>query len=205
MKKIALLIAVLVSAVSGAMAQDAETKDSVYVVKDGAVVGAYEIADGDYITFTRPEADEWHIVKDSVKFYTTIYSYVNYSAIWQNGDKNEFAIENFLGTGTSLYYYIAPSDSATFNASDPTTWKGQFIPTSPVVESEAWGYPWYDFYTNSESYSFTDTTNNVVYDSFGFYGADYSIVDATYNYLYMFAYITIDNTTKSGYLYGVWK
>lgn len=206
MKKIALLFALFAGVFTTAMAQEeTAAKDSVFVVKGDSVVGAYEIADGDYVTFARPEADDWHIVKENVKFYTQLYSYVNYSNIWQNGTKNEFAIDNFLGSNVSLYYNIVPTDESTFDATNSTTWAGGLVFTDPVVVGESWGYTWYGFYPSSESWSWTDAANNVTYDAFGFYGDDYAAIDASYNYLYLFGYFTVGGTQQAGYLYGVWN
>lgn len=56
MKKIFLTLALAASFFTSASAQTAETKDSVYVVKNGVVVGAYEVGTQvDCLTFNKPD------------------------------------------------------------------------------------------------------------------------------------------------------
>lgn len=205
MKKIALLAMILLGSTSMMMAQETETetKDSVFLVKNGEVVAAQEISEGDYVTFARP-TDAWHVVKSGVKFYTyyNALGYNNYSNLWQNGSTNEFAIDDFLGSGTSLYFTVEDED---WDGKSWETLAGNITPTSPVVTDTSSGYTMYHFYPNSESWSWTDATNEVTYTSVWIYGDGYSVINAADSYLCL----SIDRSVNDGdsafsYLYGVW-
>lgn len=207
MKKI-LLIAISLLGAFTAQAAETASNDSVYVVKNGAVVSAHEIAEGDYVTFTRPES-AWHVIKKNASFYTYnngayTFPYTNTSDIWQDGTENSYAIENFLGSGDFFYFSIAPSDSATFVTTDISTWAGEFVPQSNVSSSESFGYTYYNYYSTSgetSSWSWTDATNGITYNSFGFYGAPYS--DVASSCISIGGYIQIDGGESTWtYLYG---
>lgn len=208
MKKIALFAAMILCAVTTAMASNAEASDSVFVVKYGEVVGKYEITEGDYITFTRP-TDTWHVVKKTVTFDCRNYDgtaaneYTWTTSLWQYGTENSFYIENFLNSGSGMYFKIDQNSNVTFDGKDPSTWYGNFVPTSNVYESTSYGSAYYNYYTNSASYYWDDTANGLTNTQFAFYGSGYSKVEGSKGYFYLGGYLGDSNTFIN--LYGSWK
>lgn len=195
----------------GAMAQDTTSKDSVYVVKDGSVVGAYEIAEGDYITFTRPA--EWHnvITEASTYFYYNgayTYDYTYKTTIQQQGTQNYFYVDNFLNSNAGFFFKIQntdgtyPDEIADINAVD-----GIFapVPNEGVDVSDYGTWSWCAFYVGS-SWGWTDAVNNVTYDSFGFYGGNgYATFKGTSKYIEILCYPTVGGKSQYSTLYIDWR
>lgn len=209
MKKFFLAIAMLAGMFTSAMAQEAsETKDSVYVVKGNYVVGSYEVGtDIDYVTFVKPE---WKVLKEGVSTYLYNGTY-NVNAtyktnIWQLGNENRYYIEDVLGSGVGAYFTITVADSAatTFKASDMSTWKGA-IKFNDYFDCTDYGTYAMDYFLpgidSENSYTWTDATNNVVYDYLLLYGdyEGYSKIED--NFMWAYGYVSISSGGTSGYTY----
>ncbi len=94
MKKILFLLALIVCAING-MAQDA-AKDTLYVVKDGKVVGSYIVGeDVDWLTFKAPDVNPG-------------YNFVKFG-------ESEYALKSAVIKKQGNYYllYISPSEGLT--------------------------------------------------------------------------------------------
>ncbi len=95
----------------------------------------------------------WIKVVDQAQFYYSSGMFPSvYSDIYELEGQNRFRIDNFLGSGIDLEYYIIAKDAETgdfttdaFNANDRTTWNGIFMPlTHAYTATDTGGYQyWY--------------------------------------------------------------
>lgn len=202
----------IVCAVSGAMAQDETTaKDSVFVVIGDSVAGAYAISDGDYVTFTRPA--EWHyVVKDAPTYYyynnAYTWNYTYKTSIQQLGTQNYFYVEDFLNSGTGFTFKLKTTDGTTPDEiADINTFDGYVSPVNEEgVSVEDYGsWTGCTYYTNS-SWGWTDTTNDVTYDSWYFYGdSSYANFVGKSKYIEIVCYPTIGGKGSYSTLYIDWR
>lgn len=130
MKKIFMALAFAASILTPASAQTTETKDSVYVVKNGVVVGAYEVGtDVDCLTFNKPDTPvagnfaQYGSIKEELKSAIVIKQqglvYVLASTVEGQTDYDEL-------TEAGNYLFVAIPESLV----------GQEIKMSEYVESD---------------------------------------------------------------------
>lgn len=95
----------------------------------------------------------WIKVVDQAQFYYSSGMFPSvYSDIYELEGQNRFRIDNFLGSGLDLEYYIIAKDKETgdfttdaFSANDRTTWNGILVPlTHAYTVTDTGGYQyWY--------------------------------------------------------------
>lgn len=214
MKKIALFVALFAGMFTSAMAQDVEettAKDSVFVVKNGEVVGAYEMADGDYVTFARPA--EWHnVITDapSYFYYNSAYTYdfTYKTTIQQLGTQNYFYVDNFLNSGGGFTFKIKNSDGTyPDEITDINTVDGIFEPVNGegVSVDDYGSWSGCSYYVNND-WTWEDTVNNVTWTSFYFYGGEgYATFKGTSKYIELLCYPTVNGTGAFSTLYIDWR
>lgn len=208
MKKIALFAAMLVCAVMGAKAQ--ETKDSVWVVQGDTAATAIAVADGDYVSFTKPVL--WHNVVAKAptyyyynKAYTWDYTYK--TTIQQYGTTNYFYIDNFLNSGSGFTFKLMNNDGTVpEEIADINTFEGYAMPVrNEGVDVTDYGtYAQCYFYVGNK-WGWTDAVNNVTYDYWCFYaGYGYSTFSGSDKYMCWVCYPAIANSGKYSTLYIDW-
>lgn len=131
MKKILVTLALAASMAAPAMAQETEAKDSVFVVKNGVVVGAFEVGEqADCLTFTKPttpaegnyaqfgdtkeELKSAVVIKQSGLLYvlaSTVEGQTTYDEITSAGNYLFVAIpETLVGQDIKLSEYLDSED-----------------------------------------------------------------------------------------------
>lgn len=216
MKKIFLAMAMLAGVFTSAMAQTdstATTKDSVYVVKDGSVVAAYEVgSDIDYIAFKRPEVDSWKtVISEAPTYYyyggSYNYPYTYKTTIQQEGTSNYFYVDNFLNSGGGFTFKIKNADGTYSEViEDINTVDGILEPVNGegVSVSDYGAWSGCSFYANGE-WGWTDEVNNATYESFYFYGGSgYATFKGTQKYIELVCYPSIDGKEQFSTLYIDW-
>lgn len=211
MKKIAMFAAMIACSVMGAMAQETTQKDSVFVVKDGSVVGAYEISDGDYVTFSRPI--EWKTVVSEAPtyyYYNQAYTwdYAYKTTIQQYGTTNYFYVDNFLNSGSGFTFKLKNTDGSTPDEiADINTFDGYISPVADegVDVTDNGTFTGCYFYTNN-AWGWTDEANGVTYDYWYFYAdSDYATFSGTGKYIEIMCYPTIGGKGQYSELYIDWR
>lgn len=209
MKKIALLFALFAGMFTTAMAQ--ESKDSIWVVQGDTAATAIAVADGDYITFSKPAL--WHkVVTDAPTYYyynsAYTWNYTYKTSIQQYGTQNYFYIDNFLNSGSGFTFKLMSTDGTTPDEiADISTFDGYISPVANEgVDVTNYGsYTGCYFYTPT-SYGWTDAVNNVTYDYWYFYGDSYfAAFNGTGKYAEIMCYVTIGNTGAYSELYIDWR
>lgn len=137
------------------------------------------------------------------------------SDIYQLEGQNKFYIENYLGSGIDLQFYIIPQDAngtwttSAFNAEDKSTWKGIFMPANHyLTDPNSYWYLMKDA-DASEYASWTPEGSELGIDYINFYldttSDSYSYIDmngSTSSYAaFLTPYIYYSDGTESGYTY----
>ena len=157
---------------------------------------------------------QWVLLKDSVEFYYIDHKELpsTYSQMYQLEGVNRFYMTNFMGSGASLYYSIKGSG---VNPSKPNSWNGEIVPYEGmgaaifdystyklnyvVCGLDSDGYYIYNWKCNDVNIDFLDW-----YGGYS-YGAYYSMIDYSLNYIYLYGYISSDVYSGFVGIYGVWK
>lgn len=234
MKKIALFFALFAGLFTTAMAQDEPTApeettaaDTVWVVQGDTAATAFAIADGDYVTFSKPAL--WHDVLTDAKtyFYYNKYQLTDYSystTIQQYGDTNYFYVKDFLHSGTGFTFKVKNTDGTYPETVEDIKSLG-YAYLEPVADEgvdvgvESWGtqYTYYTYVDGTASWYWNDTKNDLTNVSFYWYdivwGSSYSEIYGTsyddenggsYGYICLtgtYGY-TASGATKSSSSYG---
>lgn len=105
-----------------------EAATNPYVKVDGSPVFSYTVMVARWVK----------VVENATFMYQSdIFPSVK-SDIYQLEGQNKFYIENYLGSGINLGFYIIPQDAngtwtaSAFSASDRSTWKGIFMPAAII-------------------------------------------------------------------------
>ena len=139
------------------------------------------------------------------------------SDIYQLEGQNKFYIENYLGSGINLEFYIIPQDAngtwttTAFNAEDKSTWKGIFMPANHYMNDTEGGSYWYLMKDadNGEYASWTPEGSELGINYINFYldttGDNYASIDmngSSSSYAgFLTPYIYYSDGTESGYTY----
>lgn len=138
------------------------------------------------------------------------------SDIYQLEGQNKFRIENFLGSGIDLSFYIIPKDASgtwttsAFSASDKTTWSGIFMPLDHYLnDPDGYSYWWLMNNDESDYMSWTPEGSDVGISYINFYkdttSDDYGPIDmngSSSSYAgYIIPYIYFSDGSESGYTY----
>ena len=116
-----------------------EAATNPYVKVDGSPVFSYTVMVARWVK----------VVENATFMYQSdIFPSVK-SDIYQLEGQNKFYIENYLGSGINLGFYIIPQDAngtwtaSAFSASDRSTWKGIFMPADHYMNDPDGGTYWY--------------------------------------------------------------
>lgn len=139
------------------------------------------------------------------------------SDIYQLEGQNKFYIENYLGSGINLEFYIIPQDAngtwttAAFNAADRSTWKGIFMPANHYMNDADGGSYWYlmEDADKGEYASWTPEGSEMGINYINFYldttADDYASIDmngSNSSYAgFLTPYIYYTDGTEPGYTY----
>ncbi len=187
----------------------AEENTNPYLATDGSPVFNYSILVANWVKVVNQAQMVWNKSEFSTS-YSDIY--------WLEG-QNRFRIENFLGSGIDLQYYIVALDSETgeyktdaFNANDRKTWHGAFVPYDHWMSDPYGGSYWYLMNdVESEDYAswYPDGESHLGIKYVNFYESptseDYASIDmrgSTTTYAaFLIPYVYYTDGTQSGYTY----
>lgn len=139
-----------------------------------------------------------------------------YSDIYQLEGQNKFRIENFLGSGLDLSFYIIPQDkggtwtASAFSATDRTTWSGIFMPLDHYLnDPDGYDYWWLMGDGESDYASWTPVGSDLGVSYVNFYkdttSDNYASIDmngSTTTYAgFLIPYIYFSDGSESGYQY----
>lgn len=184
-----------------------ETFTNPYVKVDGSTVFNYSVMVARWVK----------VVENATFTYQgNIFPAVK-SDIYQLEGQNKFYIENYLGSGINLGFYIIPQDAngtwttAAFNAADKSTWKGIFMPLDHYMNDTDGGSYWYLMKDadNGEYASWTPEGSELGIDYINFYfdttSDDYASIDmngtSTSFAGFLTPYIYYSDGNESGYTY----
>ncbi len=188
----------------------AEENTNPYLATDGSPVFCYSILVAKWVKVVSRAQMLWNKSEFSTS-YSDIY--------WLQG-QNRFRIENFLGSGIDLQFYIVAQDKEdtsnysieNFNADDRTTWHGAFVPYDHYIADPYGGSYWY-LMSDAENeiyaswYPDGESKHGIEYINFynSFTSETYASIDmrgSTTTYAAFFTpYIYYTDGTKSGYTY----
>ncbi len=190
-------------------------KLSIHLQEDTA--NPYEKVDGSYKFNYSIMVARWLKVVEQGTFYCADSRLPQvYSDIYQLEGQNKFRIENFLGSGIDLSFYIIPKDASgtwttsAFSASDRTTWSGIFMPLDHYLNDPDGGSYWWLMTDDESDYmGWTPEGSNVGISYINFYKDtttdDYGSIDmngSTSSYAgFLIPYIYFSDDTTSGYTY----
>lgn len=187
----------------------AEENTNPYLATDGSPIFNYSILVASWIKVVSQAQMVWNKTEFSTS-YSDIY--------WLEG-QNRFRIENFLGSGIDLQFYIVAQDSETgdyktdaFNVNDRSTWHGAFVPYDHWMSDPYGGSYWYLMEdAENEIYAswYPDGESKRGIEYINFYDSptseDYASIDmrgSTTTYAAFFTpYIYYTDGTQSGYTY----
>lgn len=185
---------------------------------DEAATNPYVKVDGSPVFNYTVMVARWVKVVENATFMyqSDIFPSVK-SDIYQLEGQNKFYIENYLGSGINLGFYIIPQDAngtwtaSAFSASDRSTWKGIFMPADHYMNDPDGGTYWYLMKDadNNEYASWTPEGADKGISYINFYldttSDDYASIDmsgSTTSYAgFQTPYIYYSDGNESGYTY----
>lgn len=179
-----------------------------YLETDGSPVFNYNVLVAEWVKV---------VDKASLVWGKSEYASTKSDIYWLEG-QNRFRIENFLGSGIDLQYYIVAEDKETgiyttdaFNPADRTTWHGAFMPYDHFLNDPGGGSFWYLMAdaANGEYAAWTPEGGTLGIDYINFYSDatsdSYSFIDmqgSSSSYAsFLIPYVYYSDGSESGYTY----